>query len=113
MEQTHYRQAEEILAKLAASVQRQEPLDLVELTHLAEAIVESLQGSEQLVVEALSSPSGPPLVTNLINVGILATKVGIGLGYYGVELHRLALAGLLHDIGILLYRSSSSPKPAA
>ncbi len=100
MEQTHYRQAEEILAKLAASVQRQEPLDLVELTHLAEAIVESLQGSEQLVVEALSSPSGPPLVTNLINVGILATKVGIGLGYYGVELHRLALAGLLHDIGI-------------
>ncbi|MGC3976056.1 MAG: HD domain-containing phosphohydrolase [Nitrospira sp.] len=100
MEQNHYRQAEAILAKLAACVQRQEAVDLTEPTHLADAIVESLQGSDQLVVEALSSPSGPPLVTNLINVGILATKVGIGLGYYGVELHRLALAGLLHDIGI-------------
>jgi HD-GYP domain-containing protein (c-di-GMP phosphodiesterase class II) len=33
-------------------------------------------------------------------VSILATKVGIGLGYYGAELRRLALAGLLHDIGI-------------
>ncbi|HNA48169.1 MAG: HD domain-containing protein [Nitrospira sp.] len=100
MEQNHYRHAEEILTKVAASVQRQEDVDLTELTHLADSIVESLQGSDQLVVEALSSPSGPPLVTNLINVGILATKVGIGLGYYGVELHRLAVAGLLHDIGI-------------
>lgn len=100
MEQTHYRQAEEILGKLAASVQRQEAVDLSELTRLADVIVESVQGSDHLVVEALSSPAGPPLVTNLVNVGILATKVGIGLGYYGVELHRLALAGLLHDIGI-------------
>ncbi len=100
MEQNHYRRAEEILGKLAASVQRQEAMDLAELTEVADGIVESLQGSDQLVVEALSSPTGPPLVTNLINVGILATKVGIGLGYYGGELHRLALAGLLHDIGI-------------
>ncbi len=100
MEQNHYRQAEEILAQLAASVQRQDAVDLGELTQHANGIVESVQGSDQLVVEALSSPTGPPLVTNLINVGILATKVGIGLGYYGVDLHRLALAGLVHDIGI-------------
>lgn len=100
MEENHYRQAEEIVAKLAAAVQRQDAVDLADVTHLADAIVASLQASDQLVVEALSSPSGPPLVTNLINVGILATKVGIGLGYYGGELHRLALAGLLHDIGI-------------
>jgi len=100
MEENHYRQAEEIVAKVAASVQRQDAVDLADVTHLADAIVESLQASDQLVVEALSSPAGPPLVTNLINVGILATKVGIGLGYFGVELHRLALAGLLHDIGI-------------
>ncbi|HQV10735.1 MAG TPA: hypothetical protein PKW52_05320, partial [Nitrospira sp.] len=80
MEQNHYRQAEELLAKLAASVQRQDAVDLAELAQLADGIVESVQGSDQLVVEALSSPTGPPLVTNLINVGILATKVGIGLG---------------------------------
>ena len=100
MEQNHYRQAEEILTRLTASVQRQEAVDLAGLEDLADAIIKSLQSSDQLVVEALSSPTGSPLVTNLINVGILATKVGLGLGYYGPELHRLALAGLLHDIGI-------------
>lgn len=100
MDQHQYRQAEAALAKVAAAVQRQEDLDLSEVTQLASSLVDSLHTSDQLVVEALSSPPGSPLVTNLINVGILATKVGIGLGYFGTELRRLALAGLLHDIGI-------------
>lgn len=100
MEQNYYRKAEDALIRVAAAVQRQEPVTLTELTPLAGTIVESIQQNDQLVVEALSSPVGPPLVTNLINVSILATKVGIGLGYYGAELRRLALAGLLHDIGI-------------
>ncbi len=100
MEQNRYRQAEAALMQVAAAVQRQERVDLTEMTHLAGTIVDSLQENDQLVVEALSSPPGPPLVTNLVNVGILGTKVGIGLGYYGPELRRLALAGLLHDIGI-------------
>lgn len=100
MEQNYYREAEAALMRVAAAVQRQEPVDLEEMTRLAGSIVDSIQENDQLVVEALSSPAGPPLVSNLINVGILATKVGIGLGYYGEELRRLALAGLLHDIGI-------------
>ncbi|MFO0717888.1 MAG: HD domain-containing phosphohydrolase [Nitrospira sp.] len=100
MDQHQYRQAEAALAKVAAAVQRQEDLDLSEVIQLASSLVDSLHTSDQLVVEALSSPPGSPLVTNLINVGILATKVGIGLGYFGTELRRLALAGLLHDIGI-------------
>ena len=82
MEQNHYRQAEDALMRVAAAVQRQEPVNLTELTHLAGSIVESIQENDQLVVEALSSPVGPPLVTNLVNVSILATKVGIGLGCY-------------------------------
>ena len=100
MEQNHYRQAEDALMRVAAAVQRQEPVNLTELTQLAGTIVASIQENDQLVVEALSSPDGPPLITNLVNVSILATKVGVGLGYYGAELRRLALAGLLHDIGI-------------
>ncbi|MDR4473732.1 MAG: hypothetical protein MRJ92_14170 [Nitrospira sp.] len=100
MEQHHYRQAEAALAKAAAAVQQDEDVDLSELAPLASAIIDALHASDQLVVEALSSPPGSPLITNLINVGILATKVGMGLGYYGTELERLALAGLVHDIGI-------------
>lgn len=97
---SHYRQAEDAVMQVAAAVQRQEPVNVTVLSQLAGGIVESIQVNDQLVVEALSSPVGPPLVTNLVNVSILATKVGVGLGYYGVELRRLALAGLLHDIGI-------------
>ena len=98
--QNHYRQAEGALMRMAAAVQGEERVDLTEVTYLAGTIVDSIQANDQLVVEALSSPPGPPLVTNLINVSILGTKVGIGLGYYGAELRRLALAGLVHDIGI-------------
>lgn len=99
-EQNLYRHIEASLLQVTAAVQRQEQVDLAEVTHLAGTIVDAIQENDQLVVEALSSPAGPPLVTNLVNVGILCTKVGIGLGYYGAELRRLALAGLLHDIGI-------------
>ena len=99
-EQYQYRQAAEALMQVTCAVQRQERVDLTELTHLAGTIVDSIQENDQLVVQALSSPPGPPLIANLVNVSILSTKVGIGLGYYGVELRRLALAGLVHDIGI-------------
>lgn len=100
MEQNCYRQVQESLTQVATAVQRQEPVNLTEITYLAGTIVDSIQENDRLVVEALSSPIGPPLVTNLVNVGILCTKVGIGLGYYGAELRRLTEAALLHDIGI-------------
>lgn len=95
-----YQNAVDQLTRVAVAIQRQDELDLTGMSSLAVDIVESLNRSDQLVVEALAGPSGPPLITNLINVGILATKVGVGLGYYGKELQRLALAGLMHDVGL-------------
>ncbi|HET9846358.1 MAG TPA: HD-GYP domain-containing protein [Nitrospira sp.] len=96
-----YRSAVDHLTQVATAIQRQEYFDLKRVSSLASEIVESHSRSDQLVVEALAGPSGSPLITNLINVGILATKVGVGLGYKGKELERLALAGLVHDIGLL------------
>jgi HD domain-containing protein len=95
-----YRIAQEHLTGVALAVQRQDELDLDALSALARGIVEAVKKSDQLLVYAMSGPVGPSLITNLMNVGILATKVGAGLGYYGKELERLALAGLLHDIGL-------------
>ncbi|MDD1762981.1 MAG: HD domain-containing protein, partial [Methanothrix sp.] len=96
-----YREAERELADAASAIQSQRPLRMERLEALATALVLSLKHNDELIVEALSSPAGSPLITNLINVGILGSKVGIGLGYYGKELERLALAGLVHDIGLL------------
>jgi hypothetical protein len=95
-----YRIAQEQLTGVALAVQRQDELDLEALSALATGIAEALKKSDQLLVLAMSGPAGPPLVTNLVNVGILATKVGAGLGYHGKELERLTLAGLVHDVGL-------------
>ncbi|HKR78749.1 MAG TPA: HD-GYP domain-containing protein [Nitrospira sp.] len=99
-----YRSAVDQLTQVAVAIQRQEYFDLNRVSSLASDIVESHGRSDELIVQALTVPGGSPgsqLITNLINVGILAAKVGAGLGYEGIELERLALAGLVHDIGLL------------
>ena len=95
-----YRRAEQELTSLASTIQRHDPLDMAVVSALAKDIADSIARNDQLVVQALAGPSGSTLITNLINVSILATKVGSGLGYYGEELERLTLAGLVHDIGL-------------
>src|SRR4026208_843826 len=95
-----YRRAEERLTTVALAVQRQEQLDLEGLSVLAVEISDALKRNDQLLVQAMSGPAGSPLITNLVNVGILATKVGSRLGYHGNELEQLAFAGLLHDLGL-------------
>ncbi len=95
-----YSRAEQQLTAVATAVQCQNRIDLDGLSVLAGDIAKSVSHDDQLVVQALAGPGGSALVTNLINASILAAKVGIGLGYYGKELHRLALAGLVHDIGL-------------
>jgi HD-GYP domain-containing protein (c-di-GMP phosphodiesterase class II) len=95
-----YRRAEQVLTALASAIQRQDPIEMAEMSALAKEIADSIGRNDQLVVQALAGPSGSTLITNLVNVSILATKVGSGLGYYGQELQRLTLAGLMHDIGL-------------
>src|ERR1043165_2644859 len=95
-----YRRAEQELTSLASTIQRHDPLDMAVVSTLAKDIADSINRNDHLVVQALAGPGGSTLITNLINVSILATKVGSGLGYYGQELQRLTLAGLVHDIGL-------------
>lgn len=97
---TWYERAIQTLDEAAVAVQGEQGLPVRSLEAVALDVVASLHETDELVVEALSGPPGSPLLTNLLNVAILGTKVGIGLGYYGEELHHLALAGLVHDIGL-------------
>lgn len=95
-----YHEAEQALDKVATAVQEHRSISLEPLETLGRDVVSSLQRNDDLVVQALAGSSGSPLITNLINVAIFGTKIGIGLGYYGEELHQLALAGFVHDIGL-------------
>ena len=67
-----YQIAQEHLTSVALAVQRQDVLDLEPVSTLATGIVESLKSSDQLLVLAMSGPAGSPLITNLVNVGIVA-----------------------------------------
>ena len=96
-----YQSAVEQLTRIAAAIQRQQDFDVNRVSSLASDIAESVSRSDQLIVEALAGSGGSHLITNLLNVGIFATKVGVGLGYARFELERLALAGLVHDVGLL------------
>ena len=95
-----YRITQEQLTGVALAVQQQGELDLEALSALAAEIARELKRGDQLLIQAMSGPAGPPLITNLVNVAILATTVGARLGYHGKELDRLTFAGLLHDIGL-------------
>lgn len=106
-----YRMGEEELSRLAETVRHHTVIRLETLTRIAAGIVQSLQSSDRLVVQALSGANGSPLITNLVNVSILSAKLGMGLEYRRNELEQLALAGLVHDIGIFAVPESLVLKP--
>ncbi|MCH7567669.1 MAG: HD domain-containing protein [Nitrospirae bacterium] len=115
-----YRLAEETLQQLSASTRTGQPDQLENLARkvmiencgrIAAGIVESLQEGDQLLTKAISGSKGPPIISNMVNVSILATKLGMGLGYSRQELMRLAHAGLLHDVGMFMLPESLISSP--
>jgi hypothetical protein len=58
-----YRIAQEQMTGVALAVQRQDNLDLKALSALATGMAEALKGSDQLLVQAMSGPAGPPLIS--------------------------------------------------
>lgn len=97
-----YRLAEQELERQAQAVRQKTPLRLETLTQIAAGLVASLVVSDELVVSALSCRSSSPAISNPVNVAILATKVAMGLHYEPLALERVALAGLVHDVGMFL-----------
>ena len=88
-----YRIAQEQLTAVALAVQRQEELDLEALSTLATEITEALKRSDQLLVQAMSGPAGPPLITNLVNVGIWRRRSAPGWDITGKSWNGLPWEG--------------------
>jgi HD-GYP domain-containing protein (c-di-GMP phosphodiesterase class II) len=116
-----YRMAEEALGRLASSSsQKANPFQLEglarvammeEFTKIATGFVDTLQQSDHFVAKALAGKKGSPIISNMVNVSILATKLGMGIGYQREALIGLALAGLLHDVGMLQLPESLLSNP--
>ncbi|WP_447972478.1 HD-GYP domain-containing protein [Nitrospira sp. Kam-Ns4a] len=95
-----YAQAEVALASVVKLVRQGRPFAIADLSQIASGFVMSLAQDDRLLVRAISHQSGPSLVGNMVHVAIYAIKIGMGLGYRQDELVRLALAALVHDVGM-------------
>lgn len=73
---------------------------LVVCEDLARTLVHELQASDECLRRALQGHTGDYLVDNALHVATLSVKIGIGLRYTQDELEQLALAALLHDVGM-------------
>jgi HD-GYP domain-containing protein (c-di-GMP phosphodiesterase class II) len=67
---------------------------------LARSLVHELRQSDDCVRRALAGRSDQYLVDNAVHVAIVSVKIGMGLSYSAEALEQLALAGLLHDVGM-------------
>lgn len=92
--------ARQELVKIREAVRSSTSLQLTGCTHLAGQLVQLLNHSDDLVGWALNGQTEDYALDNAIHVAVLGTKVGMGLRYSQDELERLALAGLLHDLGM-------------
>jgi HD-GYP domain-containing protein (c-di-GMP phosphodiesterase class II) len=116
-----YRMAEEALGRLASSGRQANPFQLEglarvammeEFTKIATGFVDSFQHGDHFLAKAIIGKKGSPIISNMVNVSILATKLGMGIGYQREALVGLALAGLLHDVGMLQLPESLLSNPA-
>jgi HD-GYP domain-containing protein (c-di-GMP phosphodiesterase class II) len=97
-----YQGARQEVACAVEAAARGSLVTLKALEAVAQGLVESLATGDALLARALvGGESHLDLPTHMVNVAILAIKIGQGIGYRPEELRRLALAACLHDVGMI------------
>ena len=71
-------------------------------SRLAKDLVQMLATSDDLLLRVMRGDGETYQIANAIHVAILSVKIGQGLNYDSASLERLAMAGLLHDLGMWL-----------
>jgi HD-GYP domain-containing protein (c-di-GMP phosphodiesterase class II) len=108
-----YQRACHEIQGIKRAVQTREPWRLDELVRVASGVVASLGATDKLVQAVLQRDTGDYLVSNAVNVAIVSVKIAGALGYEQAKLEQVALAGLLHDLGMfalpdsLVYKSGA------
>ena len=97
-----YQRACHALQGIKRAVQTKQPWTLDELTVIASGVVASLRVNDKLVQAALQHNDGDYLINNAVNVAVVSVKIAEALGYEPAKLEQVALAGLLHDLGMFI-----------
>ena len=96
-----YQTARQEVARIVAAVSSGKPCELGPLQTAVGGLLESLAGGDELLALVLEGgETHLDLPAHLVNVAILAIKIGQGIGYGEEDLQRLALAACLHDVGM-------------
>jgi HD-GYP domain-containing protein (c-di-GMP phosphodiesterase class II) len=95
-----YQRAERCVASLAEALLSERPLSLVEADQTAHEVVVGVMQDRTLLARALTVPQESSLIGNMVHTAILSTEIGLALGYRSDHLAQLALAALVHDIGM-------------
>jgi len=90
------------LIELESTVIEGTDYNFSEIIHSAGKIVTSLRQSNYLQIRAMGKRDGGDFPIHSINVTIYCVKLATGLKYDTKKLIELAVAALLHDIGMLL-----------
>ena len=101
-----YQRACHELQGIKRAVQTRRPWTLDELVRLASGVVDSLGANDKLVQRVLQHDAGDYLVNNAVNVAIVSVKIAEALRYESAKLEQVALAGLLHDLGMFVLPDS-------
>ena len=97
-----YGLAHKEMAAIGEAVRANGGLTFDRLSRLASGLVTMLSTSDDLLLRMMRGDVEAYQVANAIHVAILSVKIGQGLNYDAAALERLALAGLLHDLGMWL-----------
>jgi HD-GYP domain-containing protein (c-di-GMP phosphodiesterase class II) len=108
-----YQRASHAIQGIKRAVRAREPWGLDELVRVASGVVGSLEATDKLVQAVLQRDTGDYLVSNAVNVAIVSVKIAGALGYEPTKLEQVALAGLLHDLGMFALPDSLVYKPGA
>jgi HD-GYP domain-containing protein (c-di-GMP phosphodiesterase class II) len=95
-----YRRCYEPLRRVVAGIDAGKS-EIAPLAAIAERVLSATKRDRELIHVALTAGRGDNLILHQLNVTILALRVAAGLRWGRPRLARLAMAALVHDVGLL------------
>lgn len=88
------------LEGIKRAVQTNQPWTVDEIARIATGFVASIGANDKLVQAVLQPDTGDYLIENAVSVAVVSVKIAESFQYESGKLEQIALAGLLHDLGM-------------